>query len=230
MCSIAKRIQDIADCEDISINEMERTIGASKGVLSRAAKNGTDIQSKWIQLVVEKYPQYSTHWIITGEGDMLRNASEVEVVKSLHTPKNQEPLLDIQSIPLYAFEATAGILAQGDVSEYVIDYLKIPNMPRCDGAVTVVGDSMYPIIKSGDIVLFKVYDDVQNIIWGQMYLVSLTIEGDPLILIKYVKKVEDNPKHILLVSHNQHHAPLEVSLSCVRSIALIKASIRYHIM
>lgn len=229
MC-VAKRIKEIADFEGISIAEIERSIGASNGVISKAVKNGTDIQSKWVASIIENYLSYSPEWLLTGKGDMLRNASEVEVVKSLHTPKNQEPLLDIQSIPLYAFEATAGILAQGDVSEYVIDYLKIPNMPRCDGAVTVVGDSMYPIIKSGDIVLFKVYDDVQNIIWGQMYLVSLTIEGDPLILIKYVKKVEDNPKHILLVSHNQHHAPLEVSLSCVRSIALIKASIRYHIM
>lgn len=72
MGNILSRIQEIACKEGITIGAFERSIGASKAVLSRAIANGTDIQSKWIGIIVEKYPRYSTRWLLTGEGPMLR--------------------------------------------------------------------------------------------------------------------------------------------------------------
>lgn len=65
------RINQIATNEGITLTKLERNIDASKGVLSRALKNSTDIQSKWISKLVENYPSYNTHWLLTGEGDML---------------------------------------------------------------------------------------------------------------------------------------------------------------
>lgn len=70
----ASRIEQIARYEGISVGELERTIGAGKGVISRAIKNGTDIQAKWLQLIVEIYPNYSPEWLLTGRGPMLRTA------------------------------------------------------------------------------------------------------------------------------------------------------------
>ena len=72
MGKILSRIKEIADKEGLTIGAFERCIGASKGVLSRALANNTDIQAKWLEIVVENYPQYSTRWLLTGEGDMLR--------------------------------------------------------------------------------------------------------------------------------------------------------------
>lgn len=71
MATILDRIQEIASKEGITIGALERKIGASKGVLSRAINNGTDIQSKWIQILVENYPDYSTRWLLTGKGNIL---------------------------------------------------------------------------------------------------------------------------------------------------------------
>jgi len=76
MGNILYRIQKIAQNEGVTITALERLIGASKGVLSRAISNGTDIQSKWVQLIVENYPQYSSRWILTGKGTMLRNIEQ----------------------------------------------------------------------------------------------------------------------------------------------------------
>ena len=73
MSNILSRIQEIAINEGITIGALERIIGASKGVLSRAISNGTDIQSKWLQKIVENYPHYSANWILTGEGSMLKS-------------------------------------------------------------------------------------------------------------------------------------------------------------
>lgn len=76
MSNILSRIQEIALNEGITIGALERQIGASKGVLSRAINNRTDIQSKWIEIIVENYPQYSTRWLLTGYGSMLHNKPE----------------------------------------------------------------------------------------------------------------------------------------------------------
>lgn len=73
MSTILSRIQEIVNNEGITIGALERAIGASKGVLSRAINNGTDIQSKWIQRIVENYPQYSADWFISGQGCMKKD-------------------------------------------------------------------------------------------------------------------------------------------------------------
>lgn len=58
MSTILSRISRIAEHEGITITALEKQIGASKGVLSRALAKGSDIQSKWIQAIVENYHQY----------------------------------------------------------------------------------------------------------------------------------------------------------------------------
>ena len=84
MGTILSRIQEISSHEGITIGALERIIGASKGVLSRAINNGTDIQSKWIQIIVENYPQYSADWLLTGRGEMLKTKC------ISHNPNTQE--------------------------------------------------------------------------------------------------------------------------------------------
>ncbi len=71
--SILERIAHLSDNENITITELERIIGASKGVLSRALKKNTDIQAKWIAAIVENYPLYNAEWLLTGRGEMLKS-------------------------------------------------------------------------------------------------------------------------------------------------------------
>lgn len=82
MSSILSRISQLADSEKINITSLERKIGASKGVLSRAINKNTDIQSKWLGLIVENYPLYSAEWILTGRGGMLKKDNETELLNS----------------------------------------------------------------------------------------------------------------------------------------------------
>ena len=78
MNKILSRISAIIEEEHCSTSAFERSIGASKGVLSRAITNGTDIQSKWITNIVENYPRYSAEWLITGEGEMIKHSNEAK--------------------------------------------------------------------------------------------------------------------------------------------------------
>jgi hypothetical protein len=73
MNNILHRISKISDLENITISKIEQKIGASKGVLYKAIQKNTDIQSKWLVLIVENFPQYNSEWLLTGKGSILKN-------------------------------------------------------------------------------------------------------------------------------------------------------------
>lgn len=140
--------------------------------------------------------------------------------------------IDMQSVPLYELDATAGLVAlfADQTRRAPICHIQIPDLPPCDGAVYVRGDSMYPLLKSGDIVLYKeIPNGSSGILWGEMYLLSFTIDGESYISIKYIQKADDN-RFVRLVSHNPHHSPKDIPADSIQALALIKASIRFNTM
>ena len=139
--------------------------------------------------------------------------------------------LPLQSVPLYSIEGTAGLvpLFTDQAHSKPLNFIHIPNLPKCDGALYVRGDSMYPLLKSGDIVLYKQLNDINDIFWGDMYLLSIDIDGEEYVTVKYIQKSE-RPDCVRLVSQNPHHADKEIEVARIRAIALVKASIRMNSM
>lgn len=228
MSNLLERISQLADYAHITITGLERQIGASKGVLSRAIQNNTDIQAKWVCKIVENYPQFSSNWLLTGEGNMLNE------VKSNIQPNHTFALstdrkVQVQDIPLYDLSATAGIMAIfNDLSITPEDYLRVPNLPPVDGAIYVRGESMTPLLKSGDIIIYKKLAlSLDSILWGQIYLLQFDAGGDTFTVVKYIQK-SDDPERIRLVSHNSHFEPKDIPLSSIRALAIVKASITFH--
>ena len=65
------RIRELIQNEGISVRALEKSIGASDGVISKALRAGTDISAKWIVAISENYPQYNLDWLINGHGHMI---------------------------------------------------------------------------------------------------------------------------------------------------------------
>ena len=129
---------------------MEKSIGASKGVLSRAIANGTDIQSKWIQILVDNYPTYSTDWLLTGKGEMLKS----------DTTKRREEAIDasvslIPTIgkPYYDVDFLGGFDdVFNDQTAIPMHNIIIQGFERVQLWCNVSGHSMEPQINHGDII------------------------------------------------------------------------------
>ena len=97
MRNILQVFTEIAQNEGISITNLEKTIGASKGVLSRAISKGTDIQTKWLLALVDNYPRYSAEWILTGNGPMLQKDSADSITKETDPEVLREKLVNLQN-------------------------------------------------------------------------------------------------------------------------------------
>ena len=122
------------------------------------------------------------------------------------------------------------ILSKRYHATQVLDTIKIPHLPKCDGAISITGDSMYPLLKSGDMVLYKEVP-LDSIFYGEMYLLAYQIDGwEEYITVKYVQKSELGDDYLKLVSQNQHHQPKDVKKAQITAIAIIKASIRINTM
>ncbi len=163
-----------------------------------------------------------------GEESYEKNVADVTVDKVFKLRTDR--LIDRQQIPIYDMEAVAGLvpLFADQYSQSIVEVMETTLIPKCDGGLRIVGDSMYPLLKSGDIVFYKqVHDIMHSIIWGEMYLISFDIDGDEYVSVKYLQK-SDTPDHIVLVSYNEHHKPMEIHINRIRALAFIKASLRLN--
>ena len=132
----------------ISATVVENVVGTRKG------KPSYDVLEK-----VCANANISAEWLLTGKGEMQRAEDRqlaIPAIKeqfSLRTDRT----IGMQSVPLYELDATAGLVAlfDGTTRQVPVSHLQIPDLPPCDGALYVRGDSMYPLLKSGDIVLYK---------------------------------------------------------------------------
>ncbi len=205
--------------------QLASRLGVGKAALSMIETGKAGLSARNLNILVQEF-NVNPEWMETGDGEMF--SVEPSMNKYMHRTDSELPL---QSVPLYSIEGTAGLvpLFTNPNGNKPINFIHIPNLPKCDGAIYIVGDSMYPLLKSGDIVLYKQVMDIEDIFWGEMYLVSIDIDGEEFIAVKYIKKCE-NPDCVSLVSQNAHHADKMIEKSRIRALALVKASIRMNSM
>ncbi|KAA5533991.1 helix-turn-helix transcriptional regulator [Paenimyroides baculatum] len=210
----------------ITKNKFYVETGISNGTLDKVSGLSLETVEKFYNV----YPEINPDWLITGKGEMIKSEKNLNIISN--NRKTKDGKVDEQEIPLYDFEATAGLkdLFNSDSPRKVLDTIKIPNIPKCDGAISVTGDSMYPLLKSGDIVLYKQVA-IEDVFFGEMYLLSIQLnEWEEYITVKYVQKSDKGDEYVKLVSQNGHHQPKDVLTKSITAIALIKASIRINTM
>jgi len=214
-------------------NQLTQQAGLSVGLIGKAISSNTGINSNSIEKILYAFPDINAEWLLTGNGSMTKILNEFNEPPSVYKLRTDRTIKE-QMVPLYDLEASAGIVElfkDSKTKSKPVDFISIPNLPKCDGAVHVTGDSMYPLLKSGDIVMYKkLANCIDSILYGEMYLLSIDLQGEEYISVKWIHRSEKGDEFIKLVSQNTHHQPKDVHLSKVTSLALIKASIRINSM
>ncbi|MBQ5843841.1 MAG: helix-turn-helix transcriptional regulator [Alistipes sp.] len=219
------RLKLIRKALGMTQEQLAQRLGVGKTALSMVETGKANLSNRNKNVLVQEF-NVSPTWLETGEGEMFN--ADPSLVKAFS--RRTDSSLPLQSVPLYSIEGTAGLVplfTDGNVEP--VNFIHIPNLPKCDGAIYVVGDSMYPLLKSGDIVLYKQLQSLEDVFWGDMYLLSIDINGEEYITVKYLQK-SDREGYVRLVSQNSHHADKDVAADKIRAIALVKASIRMNSM
>ena len=223
MGNILSRIQEIASNEGITIGAMERTIGASKGVLSRAINNGTDMQAKWLSIIVENYPRYSTGWLLTGAGSMLKD--DLNGIKTIDeanpsfmpttsmNPSVGTPYYDVDFIGGFdeVFNSQVNIPATNIV---------IRGFEKASLWCNVTGHSMEPKINHGDIIALRqcTLNDIQ---YGEIYAVVL----DTIRTIKILRRSPDPSKLRFIPINTEDYDEQEFDKSRIMNVFEVIGSI-----
>jgi len=228
MIDFFTRFDKFMKVNNLNDNRVTIDAGLANGIIGKARIRRSMSQEN-ISKILHTYP-INANWLFNGIGEMtLEETDKVREPSRVFRLKT-DVILDSQKIPLYSAEAIAGVVPVFDdlVKQQPIDYLHIPNAPKCDGAIIANGDSMYPLIKSGDYLGYKIIEDLlSDIYWGQMYILYLTVAGEAFRTIKFVHKGKSE-KHLKLVSENKHHQDKEVLISKIISIAQVKLLVRLY--
>lgn len=208
---ILERIKQYIDYKSISVAAFEKSIGMSNASFGKCLKKGGAIGTDKLENILSVYPDISPNWLLTGNGDMLRNTTELT------------PTKDGTGIPLIPVEAMAGCFTGSQtVLLQECDHYVVPAFKNADFLIYVRGDSMQPRYYSGDMVACKMLSPTDLFFqWGKVYVLG-TDQG---ALIKKVEQGTDD-ETITLVSENENYKPFQIPRRAIYHIAIVMGLIR----
>lgn len=208
---ILERIKQYIDYKSISVAAFEKSIGMSNASFGKCLKKGGAIGTDKLENILSVYPDISPNWLLTGNGTMLRNSTELT------------PTKDGTGIPLIPVEAMAGCFTGSQtVLLQECDYYVVPAFKNADFLIYVRGDSMQPRYFSGDMVACKMLSPTDLFFqWGKVYV----LDTDQGALIKKVEQGTDD-ETITLVSENENYKPFQIPRRAVYHIAIVMGLIR----
>ena len=186
----------------LSQGRFEKAVGLSNGFVNNISKG---IGAEKLQKILCIYPDLNQSWLLTGEGEMLVG--------------DQPHIINNKTIKYYpnVDGSMGGLQFVENPDETTFD-ISIPGYSDCKYAINAYGDSMYPLIQSGQIVLLVPWQE-SFIDWGRIYLV-VTKSG--YRAIKRIFPASDN-EHILCKSENgEKFPPFEIEKNDIANIFLVK--------
>lgn len=226
---IVKRAKQVLNLKNNT--ELAAYLGVSHSTLFNWIKRN----SMNFPLVLNKMKDVDYNWLLTGKGspEYQPEFCECECVEEeteeIHNMKRNRVMRG-HSVSLYNLNANTNLKTLlANKQQYAVGKIHLPGTQRCDGAIQITGDSMYPILKSGDIVGFKEISSFKYVIFGEMYLVSFTMGGNEYMTVKYVNRSQTEG-HIKLVSYNTYHEPIDLPVCDINAMAIVKFSIRKNMM
>ena len=198
-----ERLGQFIQNQKLSVRAFEQSIAASDGMIRRALNNKTDIQSKWLSVIADNYPDLNIEWLITGRGEMLRTEPVVPVAPGSPVLRNTSGLPEISGgpilsagselvhIPLVDIDVAAGSGCENPDYIEEVECISLPTSMIRNGkkylCVRIKGHSMAPSILDGGFVVIRLlerseWSEIQD---NYVYVVS-DIEGKA-----YVKRLKN---------------------------------------
>lgn len=194
---------------------MEEKTGTTSGWVGGRRGIGKSVLDK----ILLKLPDVNPNWLLTGEGEMLKQESHETKIHTYNTNKGVPYFEDI--------EASCSILDMPmTVPEIPTFYIDYEHFNDCTAYIPVVGDSMYPQYCAGEIVAVKKVNNPNILQWGEAYLVITNSEANDLRTIKLVHQSDNDDEIILRASNPNYKGDTRIPKKDIVSMFIIKGKIK----
>lgn len=201
---LKERLLQFISYKGTEIAAFERSIGLSNGAVH---KMGEGTRNSTIDKISVVYPDLNIIWLKTGVGEMLINEERKEKIISVDKTAISET--GRKGALIYDIDATCGIDGR-DIEftdERVIGSIEAPEINSNSKIIFATGDSMIPLITSGDRIVVRKIESWDYFNYGQVYLI-ITNE------YRFIKRVRRHPKDsdnlILLRSENSDYDDIDL--------------------
>lgn len=224
-----ERLSQFIQYQELSVRAFELSINASDGMIRRAISNKTDIQSKWLTAIAEKYPNLNIDWLITGRGEMMRGKlSESFDTQKKYFAENPENLSIVnykcKGAPYYNVDFIGGfdiVLNDQTINpDYYINFVPYnkPGVIWCN----ITGHSMEPELNNGDFIAMKeITGPIEYLPYGEIY----GIVTDDFRTVKRLR-MSDRKGFIRLIPTNKspEYGEQEIPISMIRKVFAVLGS------
>lgn len=204
-----QRLEKVIKWAGMSVNAFALNIGLKRSEnLYQIKKGNHGISKELANIITDKYPMISKSWLLTGEGNMLRDGGN----DPISSPQKGIPFynIDIASVKEFKHQPIKPIY-----------YIDIQMFNECDFAALTTSNAMYPDIPSGAIVILKEHDP-NKILPGESYLIiTKTFCG-----IRNIRNHTSDPNLLRMVPKNlTDYDEMNLEASEILTLFIIKGII-----
>lgn len=218
---LKERFDAFIKYKTLSRRSFQSNIGVSNSYIQNISKG---ISSDVLNRIAIQYPELNTKWLLTGIGEMLISEERKEKMITI----DKSAIIETRKGALiYDIDATCGIDGR-DIDfadERVIGSIEAPEINPNSKIIFATGDSMTPLITSGDRIVVRKIESWDYFNYGQVYVIIT----NGYRFIKRIRKHPTDPKnYILLRSENTEYDDIDlpkreiVHLFIVENILSIK--------
>ena len=212
---IIERIKYLIREMRMTQGEFAEKIGCDQSNLSKHLNGKLPISEALINKIVINMG-VSKAWLKDGSDIPFAKHSSSAVPNLI---VDESELKAMKGTPIYDIDVTAGGQCRSMLfaDEHIVGAVNIPNISPDCRIVRVSGDSMSPVIKSGDLIAVRELSNLSQIFWGHIYVVVL----DDYRMVKYVRR-HDDPEKVILRSENPKYDDMEVNRSEIRDLLVVQ--------
>lgn len=211
---VIDRIKYIIKEMRVTQHEFAKRVGVDPSNLSKYLKGRLPVNDSLVNRIVVNLG-LSKEWLTTG-GDLpyAKVAPTAESGFSGQISRGAG-----RGTPVYDIDVTAGSMPRSRMfaQENIVGYVNVPSIPPGCRIVGVSGDSMQPVIRSGDLLAVRELTNLQQIFWGHIYVVLL----DDYCMVKYVRRHSD-PDKVILRSENPNYDDMEIERAEIRDLMFVQ--------
>lgn len=221
------RLLEFIKSQGLTVSAFEAKVGLSNGAVSRTNEN---MRRRTLDSIVKVFPQLNETWLLTGKGEMLVQSNAKMVGGTYVVGQKEDEIVMVDFIPVSASASFVESL-YGDGNMELDKYPIIPMGNERKNVKNlrifeVEGDSMYPTILSGSLILAK---EIPEKDWHYAEGVVIAIYSEYIVCKRIARNCLMTDNYLVLRSDNESYGEMTIALSDLRGLYKAKRIISSEI-